>query len=174
MIYDHTWTKAAIAADARKLASRLGVFDGTPRTEHVLRRCIHRHDPSGTMLIFTYDSGHHTCGWFKNPDYERCLHLSLSFFDPDTQEARERDARLTKEWIGAFFGGNADMLWCEPPYYGEGKAREVWHYRLFCDPAWQPIIPRGEVYSTEFTESGWKSYSDVHADLEQEAVHAAI
>lgn len=38
----------------------------------------------------------------------------------------------------------------------------VYHYRLFCDEAWKPIMPRGEVYSTQFTERGWKSFSDLH------------
>ena len=42
------------------------------------------------------------------------------------------------------------------------KRAEVYHYRLFCDEGWQPIMPRGEVYSTQFTELGWKSFSELH------------
>lgn len=54
------------------------------------------------------------------------------------------------------------LLWCEPPYSEEGKKAGVYHYRLFCDENWQPIFPRGEVYSTQFTEMGWKSFSELH------------
>lgn len=34
--------------------------------------------------------------------------------------------------------------------------------QVFCDPAWQPLKPRGEVYTREFTEVGWKSFSELH------------
>lgn len=34
---------------------------------------------------------------------------------------------------------------------------------------WCPIKPRGEVYSRELTEAGYKSFSDVQAELEREA-----
>ena len=34
-----------------------------------------------------------------------------------------------------------------------------------CDEAWKPIMPRGEVYSTQFTERGWKSFSEIHNGL---------
>jgi hypothetical protein len=33
---------------------------------------------------------------------------------------------------------------------------------VFCDERWQPILPRGEVYSREFTEKGWKSFSEMN------------
>src|SRR5262249_14385874 len=50
-----------------------------------------------------------------------------------------------------------------------GRKLDVWHYRLFCDPGWQPIKPRGEVYSRELTEAGWKSYSDLSEEHRKEA-----
>ena len=40
----------------------------------------------------------------------------------------------------------------------------VYHYRLFCDEGWQPLKPRGEVYTRDFIEKGWKSFSELHAD----------
>lgn len=60
----------------------VGVFRGSgdhwqPYFEYAKRV----HEPTGTMLLFTRDIGHHTSGWWKNPDYERCYHLSLSFWD---------------------------------------------------------------------------------------------
>lgn len=106
-------------------------------------------------LIFTRDIGHHTSGWWKNPDYERCYHLSISFPGGKNKNALEKI-------LDGLFGEDKKKLWIEPPYSKEGKSMEVWHYRLFCDQYWQPIIPRGEVYSKEFTELGWKSYSELH------------
>jgi hypothetical protein len=64
--------------------------------------------------------------------------------------------------LDRIFGYNKRMLWCEPPYSEEGKQAGVFHYRLFCDVNWNPIMPRGEVYSTKFTELGWKSFSELH------------
>jgi len=101
------------------------------------------------------DIGYHTSGWWKNPDYERCYHLSISF--PGGRNNKKLEHILNK-----FFGNNKRLLWCEPPYSEEGKKAGVYHYRLFCDENWQPIFPRGEVYSTQFTEMGWKSFSELH------------
>ena len=122
----------------------------------------------GTRLIFTRDVGHHTSGWFKNPDYERCRHLSLSFWRPagivTPQEPLPHDHAAAREWCRRFFGDARRWLWIEPPYSAEGKRSDVYHYRLFCDLAWQPIKPRGEVYTKDFIEKGWKSFSELHAD----------
>lgn len=131
------------------------------------------HAATGTLLLFSRDEGMHTSGWWKNPDYERCLHLSLSFYETDFRNAdipvrsRPKDSKSTNRWVEAFFGSNRKWLWCEPPVTKQGKTLEVWHYKLFVDEGWQPIKPRGEVYSREFTEAGWKSYSDVQHAKEQ-------
>lgn len=162
--YGKTWLKTGVAGDLRARALR-GFYDGTQATRHLLEYCKGFHAPTGTLLIFTRDTGHHTGGWWKNPDYERCWHLSLSFYD-EAGASAPKDKRLTEEWLDAFFGEEKRKLWCEPPYSPEGAARGVWHYRLFCDENWRPIIPRGEVYTREFTEAGWKSYSELHAPTE--------
>lgn len=126
-----------------------------------LERCTEVHYRSGTRLIFTRDAGHHSLGWWKNPDYERCLHLSLSFFDPETGEPAPYDGRRAEKWAQLFFGRNLRLVWVEPPYSDEGKTRGVHHFRLFCDPSWAPIKPRGEVYTRELTERGWRSFSEI-------------
>lgn len=135
--------------------ARKGIFDGTFETAAYLDTCrwfLERYD---CILIFTRDTGYHTCGWWKNPDYERCWHLSLSF---PGGWSRKKAGHI----IDRIFGGKKRLLWCEPPYSNEGKQAGVYHYRLFCDERWQPIMPRGEVYSTRFTELGWKSFSELH------------
>lgn len=142
---------------ARRVAALMD-FDGrqTMSAARHIHRCTHYHRPTGATILYTRDTGHHTSGWWKNPDYDRCLHLSLSFDGGF-------DRRMAKRWAEAFFAGDTSLLWLEPPYSPEGKMREVWHYRLFCDAGWQPIQPRGEVYSTDWTPAGWKSFSEAHA-----------
>ncbi len=122
------------------------------------------------ILIFSRDAGHHSGGWLKNPDYERCWHLSLSFrgSDGNPQSPARRLERvpqmhsLAERLCKAFYGNNVRYIWAEPPFSEIGKKFQVWHYRVFCDKAWQPIVPRGEVYSKELTEKGWKSFSDLY------------
>lgn len=164
--YDERWLKAGVAGDMRARAMR-GLYDGTEATAALLDYCRGWHPSTGTMLLFTRDVGHHTGGWWKNPDYERCWHLSLSFFDPEMRERAPQDKKLAADWLTAFYGDDRRKLWCEPPYSHEGKAADVWHYRLFCDEYWRPIVPRGEVYTREFTEAGWLSYSDLKWEEEK-------
>lgn len=126
---------------------------------------IYAHPELSTRLIFTRDCGMHTSGWWKNPDYERCEHLSLSFVDTTIGEIAPQDKRLAREWCTLFFGDSTRLLWVEAPYSAQGKRHDTWHYRLFLAPDWKtPILPRGEVYSREFTAAGWKSWSDVHGE----------
>jgi len=167
-IFDSTWLKTSVA-DFMKTRANAGVWDGCLPSRY-FDRCKAFHKPSGTLLIYTRDTGYHTSGWWKNPDFERCKHLSISFRDPgDDTISADRDLDLTREWIGLFFGAARKHLWSEPPFSDEGKQRGVWHYRLFCTPNWHPIRPRGEVYSRELTEAGWRSWSDVQADEAEKA-----
>lgn len=160
---------ATFAAFLKRRADS-GYFDGRPRSEHYVRWCRRIHEPTRTVVIFTRDVGHHTSGWFRNPDYERCLHLSLSPAPATiitTEPLRaELGPKLERQWCDAFFGEYINKLWRESPKSPEGIRAGVTHWRLFCDAHWQPIIPRGEVYSREFTEKGWQSGSEVWADVQ--------
>lgn len=160
---------SALAVQARMLAASAGLlYDGrnTPHNRALLGRCTWRHLPTGTDIIFTRDAGMHASGWWKNPDFDRCFHLSLSFVDVDLVNdrfyARPQDRQLAARWCWTFFQGDARKLWIEPPFSDVGKARDVYHYRLFVDEGWQPITPRGEVYSKRYTPAGWRSWSDIH------------
>jgi len=159
----------------RRLKSRAetGFYDGLvnadPKRDY-FNRCMFgwRKTPDyGIRLIYTRDIGYHTGGWFKNPDYERCYHLSLSFWCPGylvPDEPLPQDHAAALEWCSLFFGDDRRMLWVEPPYSDAGRKADVYHYRLFCDPAWRALMPRGEVYTRDFTEKGWKSFSELHAE----------
>jgi len=142
------------AFNKMRAQARSGIFDGSGMTEY-LKSCkwwIQKYDCS---VLLTRDVGYHTCGWWKNPDYERCWHLSIAFHGGKNKNG-------LKKIIDGLFGDHKRKLWIEPPYSDVGKSKGVWHYRLFCDEQWDPIVPRGEVYSTQFTERGWKSYSELH------------
>ena len=158
-------TKEQTVSFMKRNAS-IGFYDGTQKTLRYFNKCRYYHCPSNTNLIFTRDIGYHSSGWFKNPDYERCCHLSLSFKAVESGHIYNlpKNEKLTDEWIELFFGDNKKWIWTEPPFSEEGKKEDVWHYRLFCDKMWQPIKPRKEVYTREFTEKGWKSFSELKGE----------
>jgi hypothetical protein len=156
--------------------------DDTPEERAYYRRCTHFHAHSGSLIMFTRDAGHHSSGWMKNPDYERCLHVSLSFRIPMPNWPVDRlvgvefaknffgyvelwqfNSTLADQWVQAILGHDAAKLsWHEGPFSQQGKEAGVQHWRVFCDRSWSPIHPRGEVYNKEFAEKGWKSYSDLN------------
>jgi len=137
-----------------KARAMTGTFDGTNDTFDYLIACRSFFVPQRAKVIFTRDAGYHSCGWWKNPDYEQCYHLSISFEDGYL-------ARRAEVLAKAFFGDDVRLLWIEPPHTAKGKQLEVWHYRLFCDPAWKGIKPCGEVYSPRMPK-GWMSFSEKH------------
>lgn len=167
MITPHVLDSMRALADQMKARAARGEFTGRMSAfeTYYLTKCRQIDDVTSTTLIFTRDSGHHSSGWMKSPDYERCLHLFLSpapsrLIVPGLQRA-ELDKRTTRAWLDVFFDENVRLLWAESPKSPEGIRRGVWHWRLFCDEHWQPFLPRGEVYSTEFTELGWRSASEL-------------
>jgi hypothetical protein len=159
-------------AHSMKTHARNGMWNGRGDTVRFpyFQNARRQHRESGTTLLFTRESGYHSSGWWRNPDYERCYHLSLSFFDPLLGRERPFDQPLAEAWVRCFFGDWMRHIWEEGPT-GEVPI-ELRHYRVFCDPHWQPITPRGEVYSSELTEMGWKSFSDARAA--EEAIRRQI
>jgi len=151
-----------------KVRSLRGIYDGrmNERNRQLIDHCTHKYSDDarglGAIVIYSRDAGHHSSGWWKNPDYERCLHLSLSIRDPRTGAQLPRDIKFFETIAQAFFGGDARKAWLEGPHSAEGKRADCWHYRIFCDLGWNPILPRHEVYSKEFTQTGWKSFSEIH------------
>lgn len=160
---------ARVVAELRRRA-RHGLFDGrgSPEAMRYMRHCRVVDSVTAAVLIFTRDVGHHSSGWLKNPDYEQCWHLSTSpapspLILPGVQRA-ELDRGVRAAWVKAFFGDEVRYVWSESPKTPEGKARDVWHWRLFCDAHWVPHLPRKEVYTLEFTELGFRSASQVLAE----------
>jgi hypothetical protein len=134
-----------------------------------IRRCTVAHTGTGTNVLWTRDTNMHKSGWLKNADYERCLHLSLSTFDPLTLgRGAPMNRKLSHEWCKLFMGDDLRWALFEGPKSEHGIRLGVEHWRLFCDSHWQPFKPRAEVYSMAFTESGWRSASQV---LEEDGIH---
>lgn len=171
--FSKDWTKVGIVKwlEHQSRKGSLHILHNENYKAAYVESCKAYHQGTGDYVILTRDTGHHTSGWWKNPDYERCIHLSLSFFDPETRERREHDHKAAAEWVDQVFHDNKRLVWTEPPYSESGKRNDVWHYRVFyADPDFTvPILPRGEVYTKEFTDAGWLSWSDVQAKREKEA-----
>lgn len=158
-----------ITPDMKALRNRMwkhaqsGLWDGkmstTPSRYFTYAR--QEHVSTGTTIIFTREYGYHTGGWFKNPDYERCWHLSIGFWDMLIRKPRPFEPALARDWARLFFGDWTRYIWEEGPAYKPSADHpEVHHYRVFCDARWQPIIPRGEVYNRDFIEKDWQSWSE--------------
>lgn len=172
-LFDKYWPKASIVEQMKTRAQiyiHSGKFPpaGDQEGLAIVRACSAQYDQPGltTTLIFTIDDGMHAIGWWKNPEYARCWHLSLAFWYPDDTVA-PKDDKATAEWVELFFHPNARWVWSEPPFSEVGKQKNVWHYRLFVDENWQAIFPQGEVYSTLKTELGWLSWSELQDKLKQ-------
>jgi hypothetical protein len=149
------YTLVTDACKRIKYAASRGMWDGRSTTLY-FESCRWLLERFPATIVYTKEEGYHSGGWWKNPDYERCWHLSISFRSGSEKKA-------LSEILEHLFGQYQNLLWVEPPYSDQGKSMNVWHYRLFCDEHWQPIKPRGEVYNTHFTERGWKSFSEVNA-----------
>lgn len=167
---------------ARALAD---VCDGraNARNAAYMQLCSHFHGHSGTLILFSRDHGHHTSGWMKNPDFERCWHLSLSFRTPFPAWPIERlasphalaqlgaviglvpfDWKLARQWVDAILGHDARLAWTESAKSPTGIELSVMHWRVFADEGWSAIKPRGETYRRDLTELGWKSWSDLNIE----------
>lgn len=99
-----------------------------------------------TSLLLTFDVGYHACGWWKNSDYDRCWHLSLTH--PAGQHLETPDEREVFAWAERLWREHASKAWIE----GAASSLDVYrlpnvvHARLFVGAHDEPIIPEGEVY----------------------------
>jgi hypothetical protein len=110
-------------------------------------------------LLLSKDRMHHSVGWWRNADYECCLHLSMAAFplgvDPLPGANVELPSEDVRRWGHAIFGEWVRWVWHEPGgtdprLTPEEKRtrRHMVHLRLFIhhEPPHQPIYPEGEVY----------------------------
>jgi hypothetical protein len=121
------------------------------------------------QLLLSRDKMHHSVGWWRNAEYEYCLHLSISARERvgvlAATAAQDADAfnsipyedmphEELRYWARLIFGEHVDKLWIEPggtdPRLTRDEAhthRAINHLRLFFDPeTFEPFIPSGEVY----------------------------
>ena len=141
--------------------AEVGIWDGVTAGGAYFEACRHWDFATGTMLLYTRESGYHSGGWWKNPAYERCYHLSISFRDTLTLQPCGFNKKLARLWCEHIFRDMNRFTWYESPVSDKGKYLGVHHWRVFCDPAWKPIIPPKEVYSRDNTPSDYKTTSEI-------------
>jgi hypothetical protein len=124
-----------------------------------------------TSILCTFETMYHGSGWWKNADYEQCLHLSISHptgreivrMMPESmgggmQRLQDCEAPSLAEcqaWARVFYGPDASKAWYEPPASTLDAYRlpGVGHLRVFYDPETnEPFIPDGEVYTLKRLE----------------------
>lgn len=122
-------------------------------------------------VTMAFEIGLHQCGWWKNSDYDRALHLGLSIqgvitplgpryykrtglIPLDYESGRKAQSfgleepprEEVRHWAELAFSDLHPMalrwLWKEPAVNIKG----VVHLRLFFNKQGQPILPEGEVY----------------------------
>lgn len=169
--------QARTARNMRKEADR-GWYIGDE--ESMLRYGARRVVPSivepelVVSLLLTKDKMHHSVGWWRNAEYEYCIHASISALTADEADRYARRQRLLagtgfktrpptyeeipehdlRSWAVAIFGEHVNKVWFEPGGTDprltkeEAHGRSVMkHLRLFLDPeTFEPFIPKGEVY----------------------------
>lgn len=159
----------SVVAELRRRAFS-GIWNGDESFESVQyrERCTFYDPANGVSVIYTREEGYHSSGWFKNPQCERCHHISIGFKDPATMEPIDHNHAFANQLVAAILGArNIKKVYIESPVTGQGKSFDIWHYRVWCDANWEPIVPQGEVYSKDLTEAGWKSWSDVQEVINQ-------
>lgn len=118
-----------------------------PGPRHQLMVSAIREPGRWTRLLLTFDVGYHACGWWKNEQYDRCWHLSISH--PTELAVETPDEREVFAWCRLLWKDDAPKCWIEgaastlDPY----RLPNIVHARLFVlGPDDTPIIPEGEVY----------------------------
>ena len=143
-------TAKALVARLFSEASRCPANHGQEmlcNTHSAQRRSLTEDRP--VRLALTFDQGTHASGWWRNSEYDRCWHLSLSWPRPAGPPEAPAD-REVRAWARAFFGRDVAKTWTEPsasPLDIHGRLPGVVHVRLFLDQDNRPIQPTGEVYT---------------------------
>jgi hypothetical protein len=102
-------------------------------------------------LVLTLDSGIHASGWWRNSDYDRCLHLSLAHPTSTMIRTHRVETPTDKEvaaWGREILGPQLQKCWIEPAasLFDPHRKPNTPHVRLFLDRQNRPIVPQGEVY----------------------------
>lgn len=110
-------------------------------------------------VILTFDVGYHASAWWKNSDFDRCLHLSFAWPGATFKWDSKIEAPTDKEiyaWGEACFGEYAKWSWIEPAakVFDPHRLSNMPHIRLFLDKGNQPIKVTGEVYTLKPWKDG--------------------
>lgn len=125
-----------------------------------------------TRVLLSLDVGYHASGWWKNEEYERCLHVSVSHPRPDRPKLWTPKHELgdaggvgmdletptddeVRSWGDAIFGLANRWTWLEPAasVFDPYRRPNVVHLRLFLTLELEPTKPVGEPYG--LTSAPW-------------------
>lgn len=150
---------------ARRRAYAAPVYDGDiERNQWIISSLTWYLKRHRAVVILSRDNMVHL-GWWKNIEYQNCLHLSISFREWGTWNRLDWSDRDEKKILDAVFGIAKSFTWWEPAYTPEGKNLGVQHWRLFYAPDWiTPIHPKGEPHTLN-VPAGWTAWTDAQAGL---------
>lgn len=120
-----------------------------------LERCTVDHGPTRTRVMLTRDAGMHSSGWLRNPEFERCFHLSLSPFPDDVHvtipHVEATRSRIEAAWVRTVYREHTPVYVARAAVHGR---REAAAGRALA-PVLQPRVA---------AELGWRSASQVLAE----------
>jgi hypothetical protein len=161
-------TVEQFAYHAPAVAKALPVYDGdVEKNIWIVRAARWYIENAHAMAILSRDNMV-KLGFWKNFEFENCVHLSVSFRAPGTFEPLGWNERVARQIAGAVFGRDVRKTWWEPAYTEGGKTLSVGHFRLFYDPMWaSSIVPKGEPYSVSSAIGGTSMslWTEAQADL---------
>lgn len=130
-----------------------GTWNGKGLTPYYVN-CKRVNTFRGVSTIVTRDVGLHSDGPWKNPDCERNLHLSVSFYNPATGRSVEHDSRVSSLIARRLFFPNMKLVWVQQAVSQLGRDKSVRHFHMWCDENWHPIQPKLTVDPDELEKAG--------------------
>jgi hypothetical protein len=117
----------------------------------------------GNKLIFSAETGLYKIAITRDPSLDRCLHLSHWRSGDESGRLRmPYDFSAMEEILDAFFGPFKILLWVQPPTSQDGRALDLYQFRLFMDEDWRPN-PLAMRTGHPMIPAEWISYPNLFA-----------
>lgn len=118
--------------------ARRSIFDGStsPVSEAYLRACTYDDALTQTKLIYTREC----------TDIAWLWHLTISSLprflvgQDGGEPAIALDVAIVRDWPRIFFASALPFVEAEEPRGERAQRLGAWHWRLYCDAQWRPLI----------------------------------
>lgn len=121
----------------KKIAAS-GINNGSINSDLYRALCSHYFAYSGMLMALTRDDI--TMLQLKDTEYVRCYHAAISFCENKIGNFVPFKHKQAWHFFKSLFPNDYEKVWIEPPVSKDGHRLDIFHYRIFCDPQWQPII----------------------------------